>query len=402
MNWIKTKFGGFFISFTVAIVTLEFLSYILVSYSLLLVNERPSLYTGISESGGNVTTKWWTEKELWGAWHQKNSIARHSQSCFSVEYRSNSIGARDDEFSKSKSGKDFVLLGDSFAEGFGVNFEDSAHRIIEKSTGHQLLNFGTAGSVGPLQYWLIYDNLAKKYPHHGLIIFFLPANDFIDNDYDYWLNTKQTFLNRETVQERYRPYYKRNDKNEYDFFIPSNAKKRDNWMAQELNFNQFIVNSFWSANVWRTIKVILLGKSLEKLHQNSGSLDANNAKQYGNSLEKIPPYSGYFDANISQQDAAVYFISKIISTTTAKEILIVSIPVQEDFIRLDKGMKRELLPWWSSFKQLEKISNKDVRFIDLIDFKTNNVQELFHTCDDHWSPKGNIWASDIMSRQLSK
>lgn len=38
------------------------------------------------------------KNNLWGAWHKKNAIAQHIKQCFKSEYRSNSIGARDDKF----------------------------------------------------------------------------------------------------------------------------------------------------------------------------------------------------------------------------------------------------------------------------------------------------------------
>ena len=47
-----------------------------------------------------------------------------------------------------------------------------------------------------------------------MIIFFLPSNDFGENDYSNWKGSK-----------RYRPYYKKNGDNNYEIFIPTYAIK---------------------------------------------------------------------------------------------------------------------------------------------------------------------------------
>jgi hypothetical protein len=74
-----------------------------------------------------------------------------------VSYRSNEVGARDTPFTHTKlNSKDrYILLGDSFAEGYGVNFEDTAQAQIEKLLGIDVYNFGSDGYFGPVQYYLI-------------------------------------------------------------------------------------------------------------------------------------------------------------------------------------------------------------------------------------------------------
>ena len=37
----------------------------------------------------------------------------------------------------------------------------------------------------------IYTNFARSYKHNKLIIFFLPSNDFGENDYDNWRGIKK-------------------------------------------------------------------------------------------------------------------------------------------------------------------------------------------------------------------
>jgi len=389
MSWIRNlKLGSIFLSILIGFIALELFSYLLVRNNLLLVNEQPRLYQGISSVGGRVSRDWWTEQDLWGAWHKKHAVANHIKTCFSVEYRSNSIGARDDEFVNIEKEKTYVMLGDSFAEGIGVNFEDTAHRIIEKNTNTKLLNFGSGGAVGPLQYWLIYENLAKSYPHEGLIIFFLPSNDFLDNDYKVWTKNGQTYITEN--KERYRPYYRKINADTYEYFIPSKAVKREEWgyeSAHASMLKQWLVDNFWLSNTLRTGKYLLLSENLK------------NEIAKTNTSKVIGSYSGYFDATEQQQQAAIHFINKILHASSPRKVLLVSIPTPEDFERVSLGNKREGMTWWKAFKNLEA-KNKSIHFLDLLDKTPHDIDSLFIPCDGHWSLEGNKWAADNISKVM--
>ena len=63
-----------------------------------------------------------------------------------------------------------------------------AQAQLERSLNIDVYNFGVAMYVGPVQYYLIYRQLASKFEHDGLVLFFLPANDFTDNDFELWKN----------------------------------------------------------------------------------------------------------------------------------------------------------------------------------------------------------------------
>ena len=104
-----------------------------------------------------------------------------------------------------------------------------------------------------MQYYLIYENLAKKFDHDGVIISLLPNNDFKDNDYVYYKNNNLDNFNK---SPRFRPYYILDENNNFQIIYP---KKSD------LNYNKFkeiIKNNFWFSNVIRTI--ILQNESFSK------------------------------------------------------------------------------------------------------------------------------------------
>ena len=45
-------------------------------------------------------------------------------------------------------------------------------------------------------------------------------------------------------------------------------------------------------------------------------------------------------------------------------------------------------------------NNKDFTFVDLIKFPISNLNDLYLKCDGHWTPKGNKWAAEIISKYL--
>jgi hypothetical protein len=381
IKWVKLLL----INVLVGFVILELFSFFLVKNNMLIINETPNIYRKVKQKDdGSIAKNWLTENNLWGAWHKKNAIAQHNGQCFKSEYRSNSIGARDDEFMLNEQ-KNFILLGDSFAEGYGVNFEETSQKIIENQTNLNVLNFGASGNLGPLQYWLLYKELAKKYPHDGLIIYFLPSNDFNDNDYDYWNFTGQTFNSgKKSGAERYRPYYSIQG-DEYAYFIPSNAIKKESWEDRGGLITKFIIENLWLGNTLRTLKTIILRQFLiNKINSTSTSTSI---------------YSGYFDATHDQQKAAVYFLKKIIEDSPASLIFIISIPILEDFNRAEHNPNHKNLFWVKALKNL-KVKNKKIKFIDLLSYKPNSAKDLFFACDNHWNSKGNSWAGEIISSEI--
>jgi len=388
------KFKKTYYLLTVFFVTIliEFVSFIMVKTDLLTVGETPKLYSNLITTYNSPTTHWYIEKDPWGVWHKKNSDAKLKRDCLNFNFKSNEIGARDSSFLFSADEKkQVVLLGDSFAEPFGVNIEDSAQSVIEKITGYNVLNFGTSGGFGPLNYYLIYRELASEYPHNSLLVFFLPANDFTDNDYAYNVNGKSTYINGINGKERYRPYYTRAENNTFKFFYPLNSIKRDNWLntnelSEKYSFIKFYKNNFWSSNLLREAVYLMKVK---------------NSKNFPINFNQ---YSGYFDPTLEQQESAVYFIKEIIKLAGGKNIYLISIPTQNDFKEIKVSgnyRKLEEMYWWSKFNEFTK-TFRNFKFIDLINFQQNDFNTLFLPCDGHWSVEGNTWAGKIISSILNK
>ena len=134
---------------------------------------------------GSDMSHYWVQgyDPIVGVWRNPHSSAHEIKSCFEVTYTSNSYGARDREREKkTNSPKErWVVLGDSWIEGYGVPMEKALPALLEQKTGLEHLNFGIGGT-SPLQYLLRYQHQVKEFDHSGVIVSFLPFNDFEDMD----------------------------------------------------------------------------------------------------------------------------------------------------------------------------------------------------------------------------
>jgi len=354
-----------FLLVLVSLFSLELFSFVGTQAGLLLFNDYPTAYRP-QYAGVN----WRTQKEPWGSWHRSNATDRHRSSCFDVSYRSNEIGARDTSFSLTKSGPQarYILLGDSFAEGYGVNFEDTAQARLEKLLGIDVYNFGSDWYFGPVQYYLIYKDLASQYQHDGVVLFFLPANDFTDNDYSLWKNFHPTW---------YRPYYKKQSDGQYDIFYPDQAIPKEHVQDEvELGIvGRFMVRYTFTANTLRTIKYLFTRNPLEKAG-----------------------YSGYYDAALGEQEAAIYFIKKIVADAKTRRVMILVIPDREDMVRIRSGRSYQDQYWFRELHSL-KMENSNLDVIDMADKMPSDYNKLFLSCDSHWNELGNLEAAKILAAQ---
>ena len=342
----------------------EIISYVFYRFNILEISHKPKIYL----SNNQVSNEdWWTEENIWGAWHIKNRETHQKRSCYDATYTSNEVGARDNSFLLNDK-KDIILIGDSFAEGYGVDLINTSQKYIEDFTNLNVLNFGVSYNFGVVQYYEIYKNFAKNFKHNKLIIFFLPNNDFGENDYNNWQGSK-----------RYRPYYKKINDNKYEIFIPNDAIK--NYKSQTKKIKKLFKDHFWTSGLF--------------INLNFNYKIYRAKKKYGKDT-----FSGYFDSNLDQQKAAIYFIKKILKEANIQTYL-VSIPRLQDFDRLNKGANLEKVFWIKSLNDIDK-RNNNFTFIDLIKYPIPNLENLYLKCDGHWTPKGNKWAAKIISAHLMK
>ena len=356
---------------------IEFFSFIFTKLNLLHVNFDPNYIN-------NYGNKWRTENTEWGAWHKKNYKDIHTSKCFNVTYKSNNVGARDNlDYDLEKIKDSILLIGDSAAEGYAVNFEDSFHQRLQKRIGKQILNFGSAGHFGTVQSLLIYKNLASKFNHSEIIYFFNPASDFLDNDWNYWKKKIRKFRNR--------PYYIKNEiSNEYEIYYPNKADNKLFSSIREIIFlkiQPFFLKYTYTANTLRTINYLYAIKN------------SKTTKETINKITSSGLNVSFFNEDQLNIKGTLFFIEKFFEITRNKKIILVLIPHISDFELISKGYEYKNLQWFKDLQSL--ISKYDVNLInieDYVDYK--NYNKLIHTCDDHWNKYGNDFVAEIVFKEI--
>lgn len=369
MKWIK----NFFFVIFVTIVSFELLSFAATKFNLFLVNETPSIYNSTAFGDIQDIANGRTERDKWGAWHVADLTFRHTKSCFDITMTFNEVGARDGSFANLPT-TSLILIGDSFAEGYGVMKDKTSERLIEEWLGVPVLNFGASGNFGPLQEFLIYEEF-KYLPHQGLIIYVLPDNDFTDNDLEVWRNKNQT---------RYRPYFSQSGDPLIPYYFPT-AVPRDNFLSNSYgSIKKLIKEYFWSANALRTILMLIRG---------DGQFVINEQDNY-------PVHSYFYDASDKQQSNLISAYEAILQAADNKNVLFVIIPSINDIARWKNESDRDVYQqsyWYQSIINFQNRTKQRVEHINLIEHLPSQTKELFFECDGHWSPQGNRLAADVIS-----
>ena len=368
---LGSKIKLFVFTILILIITIEMLSFIATKLNLLMVNEEPGYFYPSGD-------KWRTETMPWGAWHKPNFSDRHKKTCFDVEYESNNIGARDNEpYDENLPKNSIILIGDSFAEGMGVQLEDTFAEVLEKRIGRKVLNFGSAAHFGPVQEEILYRTLASNLPHNEMIYFFLPANDFTENDRRWWNSKFNKF--------RHRPYFKKVDNDKYEIFYPG-GKTENKILIYLKNFifhrlQVFLIQYTYTANTLRTINA-LYSKYTKK--KNMVIRESNIA------------YSYFFDDH-EAINGALYFSKKLLSEASGlkRRIIVIfpevvcvnSICRSKDLDMIYNGKDYKNLKWYLDLKRISSETNS--KLFDLADYlKKEDWSEMALKCDGHPNPHG--------------
>ncbi len=309
-----------------------------------------------------------------GVWRYPNATFRHVSSCFDVVYHTNSYGARDRQRTKkSDAPRRVAVLGDSFVEGFGVAAKDRLTNRLEKRTGVEHLNFGSGGGFGSIQEWLLYEHLVLQFDHTDVMIFLLPANDFMDNDPAYY------------PKDRYRPYLKP-EKGGFKVYYPVDFDhRRLAFRSKAETIKNRIDNTVYIANFlrWATREV----KIAAGLKQ--APADENDPAFYDRFTEK--------DMKI-----LLYTYRRILQDAGDRRVFLFSIPVEQDFNAARKnGYDFALVRRLKAFAgRYDNLVYKDL----LVDFLRNAkahghaYRDYTLGCNPHWGPLGNKVAADAVFR----
>tara|TARA_Y100000389_G_C17466442_1_gene526098 strand:+ start:4384 stop:5526 length:1143 start_codon:yes stop_codon:yes gene_type:complete len=360
----------------ISLILIELFAFLTSKLNLLFFNDAPVIYLNDKKQ---IIDNYWTEEEIWGAWHTKNFKTVHKKKCFDVQYETNEIGARDTPFNNIGNKKNIILLGDSFAEGYGINKDEMFEKKIENILKRNILNFSSSKDFGMIQYFLVYEYLAKNYQHDTIIISFLPNNDFKDNDYKYYKDNKFDFNNK---NRRHRPYYIKS-KNKFEIIYPEVS------LNDSVNLLKIIKKYLWTSNVLRSIKYYIV----------SGKIKKAKKKQIKESIFQSEHITDYYFTPLYQQEAITFFLEKFIKNNANKKIILFSIPLYEDYEIIKENDFRETINWWKKFRKFEK-DYKNFYFLDLIDNAPIDYKNYFFpkNCDNHWNKKGHEWAGKNISK----
>jgi len=312
----------------------------------------------------NYNNFWADINPDFGVWHRPNGRFYHQGGCFSVQYTTNSYGARDVERSQHSSLPRTIVVGDSFVEGLGVADQYRLTNILEKQTGREYLNFGTGGDFGPLQYALLYKTLAAMFDHNLVLVGVLPDNDFLDMSLD-WGKTHHA--------GRYRPYYAN------DFSIVYTGK-----------FDPKAGENFWD-RVEAVLRAYLASYHVGQFLY---------SRLY---WRTAPPYSGYNDYNDLDFARLEHALTDIKATADAHhaKMAVFLIPTLNDFLRYHQSRANRVGPAAVNWGQANGIPVKDL--LPDMDARANgNYRAFFLGCDGHWSPKGGQVAADVLEPWLAQ
>ena len=338
--------------FLIFIIFFEITSVIFTKLELFLFNDTPK-YSFEKTS----VNDWLVKDDKGNPSHKKNYKTTHVSRCFDVEYIFNNVGARDNnDYFINDSEKSIMLIGDSFAEGFGVDTEKTFAKIIENKINKKVLNFGVSGT-NTEQQTSSYINLGSKLNFDELIYFFLPHNDY----------SKET-------QELENP---QNDKKNVSFSIFNLDTIKYKLFFYKFNVLDILARFTYSYNFIRSAAHLL---------------DLNSNNNFKN--------LSYFFNNKENITYTFNFLENLINYKNVKSYIFI-IPTIYDINNFQKNKINYKNLYW--YKEINKIAKKNnSTLIDLMDFIDFNEKHVyFHSCDGHWNEYGNKFVADIFLEKYS-
>lgn len=312
---------------------------------------------------------WSDINEKFGVWHYPNATYRHKKACFDVTYTTNSAGARDKERTVESTEPRVVMLGDSFTEGFGVEFGARLSDLLESATGVEHLNFGTSGFFGPTQYLMLYQSLAKQYRHDEVLVGFLPANDFDEDDLDFG---KRFFA------ERYRPY-----------FVGTSPDYRLEYFRANLAASTFRAPpDTFRSRMRRFLKETSHAYDFYAFFRDAKSFEAEGEEQKKSTESR---YYSYTEAEILRLR---YVLGRLVAEAGKRPVTVFVIPTRRD------------LEWYAAkgdpplTRRLDEIAKAlGIEVVDLLPAFAavpDASTAYYHSCDGHWNAAGNAAAARVL------
>jgi hypothetical protein len=303
-----------------------------------------------------------------GAWHLTNATVVVKNPRGQVSYASNSFGMRDRARVEATTAPErAVVLGDSFVEGSHVDAADRVTDVLEKDTGVEFLNFGTAGHFGSIQEWMLYKHLAIRFDHTLVCLFLLPDNDFTDND------------PAQHSPDRYRPYLREVDGSyEVTYPIPFAAPTaRQSKLSSGRKFRHRMYNSWYSLNL----------------------IAHRDVSEFVDPFRRriITSYDTYTPTDLAR---LLFTYQQIVALANKRPVYIFIIPRDKDFMAHKAGrFEGRIATALTAFaKETPGLDVVDLmpHFLAYAEEHDVSYKRFFLAFDPHWSPLGHRVAADAV------
>ena len=307
----------------------------------------------------------YVDHEEFGLWRRSNTIFRHPT--LKIDYRTNSVGARDRERVEVAASRRVIVLGDSFVEGWNLPTEKRLTNLLENSTGLEHLNFAM-GHFGPYQSYLVYRELGKRYTHNHVLIGILPINDFTDLDYE---------RARHAVWYPYRPYLL----GQYPDLV--RFDHREGKLKKFLRSHSYGYNALAHGY----------------LHLRADTFDPY-ARPLRNDKDLV---QSFFHEFSEQQFLWLrYSLELLVAAAEGKQVVVFLIPAQQDFLRHHQSGEGPLYARLSELGAAQgfQVVNLLPRMLRALPRSQVPWEAYYFRDDYHWNARANIVAAKILQQEL--
>ena len=322
-----------------------------------------------SYDADNAWSFWVDVDPAFGVWHLPHARFRHAKACFDVPYRANRFGMRDGETRERRKGSRVVVLGDSFAEGWGVADGQRLPDRLERETGIEHLNFGTSGDFDPVQYWQLYRTLAQRFDHDAVLVMVLPDNDFPPGG----------MTDPRPADARWAP---RLTGKWPDYRVAYPPRRFE---PQPRDRGRYLVNL--PGEFWLTYRTAMFAV---------GYVSAVRQHKAGTPADGARGRSRYYNFTAPEFDRLRYALRQIAQAAgPERQVLVVTIPRRDDLAAAAHGSPPPLPA------RLAAAAKQDgYAYLDLLPRIAKDglgkPERWFLTCDGHWSAAGHAEAAKIV------
>lgn len=315
-----------------------------------------------------------------GKWQVPGATQRHKKICFDVFYTVNSEGMRDKEYSKESDSYRVAALGDSYMQGWGIDYDSRLTSLLRQQTGLEHMNFACPG-LDPVQYLQVYRTRTSRYDHDAVVIGLFPGNDLV------WPH------NPPRKGEKYKkPFYSGNYP-DYTLHLPNDLINLDSGVdrlyhdLETINIKKILRTFTYTYNA-----IIYVEQLIKERNRMRPEADAAVGAAPKKQKKPTSLYYGYTD---NQWDLLRYILQQFRKEAGERPILLVTIPMEEDV----RNYRRYggPVPLVAALK--DYCPTLGIDYVDLMEnmpTAKGEFDKLIFPCDMHLSERGNKAALEVL------